>query len=136
MTFGDDFRGQHTLIFRAIDKYGYSGTYTVNVTFEDRNPATTITIISPLKESAVTRIYGDQYFNLRFTLTPGQNEISSVNLYIDGKLSRILPTTLEQSVAINEEKDILIGVHMAEIETVDTKMQKTRKSFPFEVIAR
>ncbi|NCP77176.1 hypothetical protein GW830_03540 [bacterium] len=106
------------------------------MTFEDRNPATTITIVSPLKESAITRIYGDQYFNLRFTLTPGQNEISSVNLYIDGNLSRILPTTLEQSVAINEEKDILIGVHTAEIETIDTKMQKTRKSFPFEIIAR
>ena len=136
MTFGDDFRWQHTLVFRAIDKYGYSGAYTVNVTFEDRNPATTITIVSPLKESAITRIYGDQYFNLRFTLTPGQNEISSVNLYIDGNLSRILPTTLEQSVAINEEKDILIGVHTAEIETIDTKMQKTRKSFPFEIIAR
>lgn len=134
--FNEDFRGEHTLIFRAIDKYGYVGIYTTKVTFEDKNPATTITITSPLKESAITRIYGDQYFNLRFTLSPGQNELSSVNLYVDGRLAKILPTDLEQSVAINEEKDILIGSHTLEIETVDTKMSKTRKSFPFEVIAR
>lgn len=136
MNFGEDFRGEHTLTFRAIDKYGYSGTYTTKVTFEDKNPTTIITIISPLKESALTRIYGDQYFNLRFTLSPGQNEIGSVNLYIDGKLAKILPTDIEQSVAINEEKDILVGEHTAEIETIDVKMHKTRKSFPFEVIAR
>ncbi|MDD5377169.1 MAG: transglycosylase domain-containing protein [Candidatus Gracilibacteria bacterium] len=134
--FGEDFRGEHTLVFRAIDKYGYSGTYTTKVTFEDRNPVSTITIVSPLKDSAATRIYGDQYFNLRFTITPGQDEITSVNLYIDGKLAKILPTDLEQSVAINENTDILVGAHTAEIETVDAKMKKTRKSFPFEVIAR
>lgn len=136
MTFGEDFRGDHTLEFRAIDKYGYSAAYTTRVTFEDRNPATTITITSPLKESAPTRIYGDQYFNLRFTLTPGQDAITSVNLYIDGALSKILPTDTDQIVAINEYKDILIGMHTVEIETMDTKMRKTRKSLPFEVIAR
>ncbi|MDD5198040.1 MAG: transglycosylase domain-containing protein [Candidatus Gracilibacteria bacterium] len=136
INFGEDFRGEHTLTFRAIDKYGYSGTSTTKVTFEDKNPATIITIVSPLKESAITRIYGDQYFNLRFTLTPGQDALSSVNFYIDGKLSKILPTDTEQSIAINEEKDILIGTHTAEIETIDVKMRKTRKIFPFEVIAR
>lgn len=136
INFNEDFRGEHTLTFRAIDKYGYAGTDTTRVTFEDKNPATIITIISPLKESATTRIYGDQYFNLRFTLTPGQDELSSVNLYIDGKLAKILPLDGEQSVAINEEKDILVGMHTAEIETVDVKMHKTRKIFPFEVIAR
>lgn len=136
MNFGEDFRGEHTLVFRAIDKYGYSGTYTTKVTFEDKNPTATITITSPLKESATTRIYEDQYFNLRFTLASGQDEIGSVNLYIDGKLAKILPADTEQSVAINEEKDILVGLHTVEIETVDVKMKKMRKSFPFEVIAR
>ncbi len=134
--FGEEFRGEHTLTFRAIDKYGYAGTYSAKVTFEDKNPSSIITIVSPLKESAVTRIYGEQFFNLRFTITPGQDEITAVNLYIDGKLAKILPTDTEQTVAINEENDILVGTHTAEIETVDAKMKKTRKSFPFEVIAR
>lgn len=136
MLFGEDFRGDHTLTFRAIDKYGYAATYTTKVTFEDRNPATTITITSPIKDSATTRIYGDQYFNLRFTLTPGQDEITNVNLYIDGTLSKILPTDTDQSVAINEDNNLAIGTHTAEIETIDAKMRKTRKSLPFEVIAR
>ena len=139
ISFGEDFRGDHTLVFRAIDKYGYVGVYTTKVTFEDKNstnPTNIITIVSPLKESAATKIYGDQYFNLRFTLSPWQDEISSVNLYIDGKLAKILPIDTEQTVAINEEKDILIGAHSIDIETVDVKLHKTRKSFPFEVIAR
>lgn len=136
MVFGEDFRGDHTLTFSAIDKYGYSATYTTKVTFEDRNPATTITITSPLKDSAPTRIYGDQYFNLRFTLTPGQDDITSVNLYIDGNLAKILPTDIDQTVAINDNNDILIGTHTLEIETIDAKMRKTRKSLSFEVIAR
>ncbi len=136
ITFGEDFRGEHTLSFRAIDKYGYSETYTTKVTFEDKNPATTITITSPLKDSAITRIYGDQYFNLRFTLSPGINVIQSVNLYIDGKLSKILPLDIEQTLAINADKDIPIGMHTLEIETVDSKNQKTKKSLPFEIIAR
>lgn len=137
MDFSADFRGEHTLTFRAIDKYGYVGTYHVKVTFEERVLSSEIiTITSPLKESAVTRIYGDQYFNLRFTLSPGLSEIMSVNLYIDGKLVKILPTDTEQSVAINEEKDILVGMHTAEIETVDVNMKKTKKSLPFEIIAR
>lgn len=136
MQFWEDFRGEHTLIFRAIDKYGYSGTYTTKVTFEDKNPSSIITIVSPLKESAVTKIYGDQYFNLRFTLSPGPDELNSVNLYVDGKLAKILPTDPEQTIAINEEKDILIGAHTITIETVDIKMHKTQKTFPFEIIAR
>jgi len=106
------------------------------VTFEDRDPAAIITIVSPLKESATTRIYGDQYFNLRFTLTPGQEEIKSANLYIDGMLLKILPLNAEQTIAINEEKDILVGMHTVEIEAIDAKGRKTRKSFPFEIIPR
>lgn len=139
MNFDESFRGDHTLTFRAIDKYGYTGIYTTKVTFGDKAPtdaASIITIQSPLKESAATKIYGDQFFNLRFTLSPGQDEITSVNLYIDGKLTKILPTDMEQTVAINEGKDILIGTHTAEIETVDAQAHKTRKSLPFEVIAR
>lgn len=135
-TFGEDFRGEHILSFRAIDKYGYSAIYIAKVTFEDKNPVTTITIISPLKESAVTRVYGDQYFNLRFTLSPGHEPIQNVNLYIDSKFSKILSTDTEQTIAINSDKDILIGVHTLEIETVDIKNQKVRKSLPFEIIAR
>lgn len=106
------------------------------MTFEDKNPSSIITIVSPLKESAVTKIYGDQYFNLRFTLSPGPDELNSVNLYVDGKLAKILPTDPEQTIAINEEKDILIGAHTITIETVDIKMHKTQKTFPFEIIAR
>ncbi len=136
ITFGEDFRGEHTLTFRAIDKYGYSATYSARVTFQDRDPSAIITIVSPLKESALTKIYGDQYFNLRFTLAPGQSEIKSVNLYIDGQLSKILPTDAEQTVAINEEKDILIWIHTVEIEVVDAKMKKARKALSFEIIAR
>jgi len=70
MVFGEDFRGERTLSFRAVDKYGYAGIYTTKVTFEDKDTTSIITINSPLKETATTRIYGDQYFNLRFTLSP------------------------------------------------------------------
>lgn len=139
MDFGEAFQGNHTLVFRAIDKYGYAGTSNVTVTFEDKSSSgtsDTITIQSPLKESAITRIYGDQFFNIRFSLTPGQDEITHVNLYMDGKLAKILPVDMEQTVAINEEKDLSIGKHIAEIETIDAKSQKTRKSVPFEVMAR
>jgi hypothetical protein len=124
------------LMFRAIDKYGYVWKYTTRVTFEDKDSTPKITINSPLKETAVTRIYGDQYFNLRFTISPGEYPIKRVNLYIDGNLFKILPDDMEQTVAINEEKDILIWMHTAEIEIIDAKMRKTKKSFPFEVIAR
>lgn len=136
MNFDESFRGKQTLVFRAIDKYGYTANYMVHVTFEDRKTDATITIVSPLKESASTRIYGDQFFNLRFTVTPGKEELSSTNIYIDGKLFKILPPDLEQAVAINEDRDGAIGSHTVDIEIVDSKLRKVRKSFSFEIIPR
>lgn len=136
MTFDESFRGAHTLTFRAIDRYGYVGTYSANVTFEDRKTDTTITILSPIKESAVTRIYGDQFFNLRFSVSPGVEEIKSINAYFDGSPMKGLNLDMEQSLAINDNRDGTIGIHTIEIETIDAKNRKTRKSFPFEIIAR
>lgn len=90
MQFDDSFAGTHTMTVRAIDRYGYAGSSSASVTFEERTGGPEITIVSPLKESALTRIYPDQYFNLRFSVAPGANEVTGINIFVDNQLLKIL----------------------------------------------
>ncbi|MDP2104288.1 MAG: transglycosylase domain-containing protein [Candidatus Gracilibacteria bacterium] len=134
MQFDESFAGNHTITVRAIDKYGYAGSSSAAVTFEERTGGPEITIVSPLKESALTRIYPDQYFNLRFSVAPGGNEVTGINIFVDGKLLKILGGGTDFTVAINEEKNLSIGEHTVQIEAIDAKLNKSKKTVPFEII--
>lgn len=90
LQFDESFAGNHTIVVRAIDKYGYAGSSSASVTFEERTGGPEITVTSPLKESALTRIYPDQYFNLRFSVAPGANEVTGINIFVDNQLLKIL----------------------------------------------
>lgn len=136
MEFDSTFSGSHTLVFRAIDRYGYMGSSSISVTFEERSGGPEITVTSPLKESAVTRIYPDQYFNLRFSVSSRSDEMLGVNVFVDGKLLKILGKGTDFTVAINETRDMMVGEHIIEIEAFDSKLRKTRKSVPFEIISK
>ncbi len=134
MQFDESFAGNHTITVRAIDKYGYAGSSSASVTFEERTGGPEITIVSPLKESALTRIYPDQYFNLRFSVAPGGNEVTGINIFVDNQLLKILGGGTDFTVAINEEKNLSIGEHIVQIEAIDAKLNKSKKTVPFEII--
>lgn len=134
--FDESYAGTHTMTVRAIDRYGYAGSSSASVTFEERTGGPEITIISPLKESALTRIYPDQYFNLRFSVAPGGNEVTGINIFVDNQLLKILGGGTDFSIAINESKDMTVGEHTVQIEAIDAKLHKTRKSVPFEIIEK
>jgi len=136
LQFDESFAGNHTITIRAIDKYGYAGSSSASVTFEERTGGPEITIVSPLKESALTRIYPDQYFNLRFSVAPGANEVTGINIFVDNQLLKILGGGTDFTVAINETKDMTVWEHSVQIEAIDAKLKKTKKSVPFEIIEK
>lgn len=136
MQFDEAFAGTHMMTVRAIDKYGYAGSSSASVTFEERSGGPEITVISPLKESALTRIYPDQYFNLRFSVAPGGDEVTGINIFVDGKLLKILGGGADFTIAINETKDMTVWEHSIQIEAIDAKLHKTKKSVSFEIIEK
>lgn len=72
----------------AVDKYGYSGKTSVVVMFGKGNNEDPVITVSNPPDSSV-KIYADQFFNLRFSVTDA-NEIVANNLVLDGKLWKIL----------------------------------------------
>lgn len=86
--FDDSFIGEHTLDVVAVDKYGYSGKTSVVVMFGKGNNEDPVITVSNPPDSSV-KIYADQFFNLRFSVTDA-NEIVANNLVLDGKLWKIL----------------------------------------------
>lgn len=150
VNFDDSFSGHHTLTFRAVDKYGYANTSSVAVFFDSTavapadvtlpdtakpSSAATITLVNPTKDQGL-KIFNDQYFNLRFSVQAGADETSAVNVYIDGALSKILDGGPDYAYAINENKDMSVGLHSATIEVIDAKSAKTKKTVSFEIMKR
>lgn len=81
------------------------------------------------------KIYEGQFFNLRFTVSDTQ-EIVANNLYLDGKLVKILGGGNEFAVAVNEGKDISVGGHVLTVESIDARRAKSKTDVSLEVLPK
>lgn len=122
--------GLQTLSVVVIDTYGYSSTQSMNISFGGETNAPTITVDSPKSESI--SLYEGQTANLRFTVVDPV-EISAVNLYIDGKLIKILGTsTAEYVVPLGE--GLALGKYDIEIRATSVTRQKASRMIHMEIL--
>ncbi len=131
--FGSEFLGEHTLSVVAVDRYGYSGKTDATVRFATDNDLPVISVQNPPDGSV--SVYQDQFFNLRFAVADS-GEIVANNLYLDGKLWKILGAGNDFTVAVNEAKDFAVGSYLLEIESTDSRRGKSKVEVKLEVLGR
>ena len=124
--------GLQTLTTVVVDAYGYSATQSAKISFGGASNAPVIEIKSPQNKSI--RLYEGQTANLRFTVVDPV-EISAVNLYIDGKLFKILgASTSEYVVPIGE--DLLPGVYNIEVRATSVTRLKATQEINVEILRK
>ncbi len=133
MQFGAEFRGEHEIRVRAIDRYYYAGETSVEVRFDRDTTAPVITTKNPASGDRGISVYDDQFFNLRFQVTD-PSPVIAVNLYLDGELFRILGAGRDFSLPINEARDFDIGTYRLGIEAVDAARNRGYEEIELRVL--
>ena len=131
VSFDDSFAGKQTITLRATDKYSYvtERTLTINVIRNTKPPE--ITLTRPA-EGILPRIKKTDAYTIQFTVSD-LGEINAANLYVDGKLYKILGGDTRFSVDINQKGDIAPGIHAITVEAIDADFNKSSKNFTIEV---
>ncbi|MDD2487387.1 MAG: transglycosylase domain-containing protein [Candidatus Gracilibacteria bacterium] len=157
--FSKDAVGTHKLIFKAIDKFYYSGenAYKINITNNSDLPqiindsgstdsgstasvkpdkieiknTLSLTLINP-PEGSSKKIYADQFFNLRgsFSVEP-----DVINVYMNGNLLKIVDSAKNFTVPINDGNDLIPGSYTLKVEGI-LGNSRVSKDVKFSVMAK
>ena len=84
--------------------------------------------------SGKSTIFTDQYANIRWKISIDKELVS--NVYIDGKLVKILAGGPEYVYPFNSDNSLLPGSHAVKIEVVDDAGKKISKEVSMEVLRR
>jgi hypothetical protein len=135
MFFGNEFAGTQTIRVRAVDRYGYATEEKSQVSFESDKTAPAVTLVNPPDGDRAISVYTDQFFNLRFRVDDAST-VTAVNLYMDGKLFRILGEGRDFSLPINDAKDFDVGEHTLGIEAIDAARNRGYEEVRLTILAK
>lgn len=129
--------GRHTMTVRISDRWldGAQTSADVAITEKSIVPPQ-ISLLRPEDGGDLNvNIYPDQATNIRAKII-SNSSVRSVNLYVDGKLARILGDTREVVEEINANHDFPVGVHQLTLEVIDGAFNRTTKDFTVTVLGR
>lgn len=122
--------GTYAIKVTVVDIYGFSATQTSKITFGAVSNPPAISVTNPANKTI--NLYEGQTANLRFTVVDPV-EISSVNLYMDGKLYKILGTnSTDYVVAIGD--GLTVGKYSIEIRANSVTKQKSSEMIEVEIL--
>lgn len=130
---------QHKVTITTLDKYYYTSSisYTINPTWEiipddietdswsistwTTNNITSpkISTTNPIEWDNNLQLFQDQMANIRWTINDSQ-DIETVNVYLNGKLYKILDGSKNFVIPINDTKDFDVWTYSVKIEATNT----------------
>jgi hypothetical protein len=91
-----------------------------------------VTLTNPV--SGKNTIFNDQYVNIRWKINTDKEVVS--NVYIDGKLTKILSGGPDFTYPFNSEKTLEPGSYNVKLEAVDENGIKSSKTVSIEILRR
>ncbi|MDD2566270.1 MAG: penicillin-binding transpeptidase domain-containing protein, partial [Candidatus Gracilibacteria bacterium] len=151
--------GQHKIVITAVDKFYFSAkaTYIINPNGEiipDDNSGTVsntgvsssiespktdskpiITTTNPIEGDTTLQLYKDQTANVRGKVSDSLN-IDVINVYLNGKLFKILDGGNSFVVPLNDTKDFEAGTYSVKIEAINSSGKSGIKILELKILER
>ncbi|PZM84806.1 hypothetical protein DLH72_02950 [Candidatus Gracilibacteria bacterium] len=98
---------------------------------ENKKSDLDITITNP-KNSSI-KIYREDYFNLRFNISP-KEKLSNVNIFINENMYKSIGNSGEYVLAINQDEKLELGISNLKIQAVDSSGKIKEKMLQIQVL--
>lgn len=129
--------GRHAMTVRVMDRWLDSASASADVAVAEKPVLPPqITMLRPQEGGDMNvNIYPDQSTNVRATVST-TSSLRAVNLYVDGKLAKVLGGVREVVEEINANHDFPVGVHALRIEALDAAFNRATADFTVTVLPR
>jgi hypothetical protein len=149
----------HKIEIKAIDKFYYDGKVTYNIntswdswqtapevsswanTWEQQAPVIevpaepVIIMTNPINGDNTLSLYSDQNANIRWTVS-NASEVTAINVYLNGKLYKILDGWTSFVFAMNDTKDFDVWTYSIKIEALNSDGKSAIKILEMKILPR